>query len=184
MGSDADLWVRRYFERADSIGVPALDPVMQVGRVYESSCVFCEWKLRDTVTITRGGCVEVCASCRRPWKYEDQLQLRGSFQVSRRPGSAERFLSPWCDVGRVLSQLYDHRRHRWAVRIYLASVIGQQTLREIAEAAAVRYRRAPWLWNRDRVAELIREGRRVVTLRFVEAEIIRDGGRAWQKLAS
>ena len=94
--NEVDRWVRRYFEHRDSLGPPALKIIMQEGRIYELDCRTCGWRLRDSVNST-----EVCSRCRKPWGFEDVVQLRGAFQVSKRPSSAESRFFPWIDLGRV-----------------------------------------------------------------------------------
>lgn len=169
----ADRWVQRYFDHLSALGAPALNPVVQVGRIFNETCVDCGWGIRDIVRVSTEEYLEVCAKCRQPWWYEDHVQLRGSFQYTRRPDAFEKRLFPWVDIGRILRELYDKRTTRWAVRVYLVRALSGDSFTVIANEARSRYYRAPWSWNRDRVAELVDEGRGYVTCHLTNAGIIR-----------
>lgn len=158
--------VRAYFSWADSIGAPALNPVAQEGRIYAPECAACHHQVRHTRKKGLQIRIDVCGRCGRPWDYEDRYALRGSFQFSMRPGSTEYRLSPWCDIGAVLKKLYEHRDHRWEVRIFCARAVGYLSLRETADGAAREYRRAPFRWTKDRVAVLYDGGRLICGDRF------------------
>ncbi len=160
--------VRAYFAWADSIGAPALNPVAQEGRIYAAECSGCHHQVRHSKGKGLKVRTEVCGRCGRPWPYEDRYVLRGNLQISTRPGSTEHRLSPWCDIGPVLMRLYDHREHRWAIRVFCARALGNLSLREVARDAAEKYPRAPFLWTKDRVAVLHERGRSLCADRFAQ----------------
>ena len=166
--------VRAYFAWANSLGAPALNPVMQEGRIYAADCAACHHRVRHSRKRGLQIRIEVCGRCGRPWDYEDRYVLRGAFQVSRRTDSMEHRILPWCEIGAVLMRLYDHREHRWPVRIFCARAIGSLSLREVAEEASTKYQRAPFKWTKDRVAVLFDRGKEVCADRLARKQWLGD----------
>lgn len=158
-----DRWLVHYFAQRASLGVPSLNPVMQEGRVLADRCASCRGKVRQLRTKGVPYPTWVCGGkgCGEPWPYEDRYALRGSFQLPQRPDSGELRIGTFVDLGSAIARLYDHPRHRWAMRTYCARVLGQRSHRQIAEEAAATYgRRARTVsWHRNGVALLVEEGR-------------------------
>lgn len=168
-----EIWVRAYFNYESTIAVPAVNPIAASWRAYDSTCSHCHYSQHQPRQRQRGQePVEVCGACGAPWGYTDCWEPKGLFDRAFRPHLAEDRLYPWCDVGRILSHLYEGRVTRWPTRIFLVRALSGDSLREIAREAAVRYTRSKVLWNKERVAQLIDAGRSLVASRLVQAGLL------------
>lgn len=82
----------------------------------------------------------------------------------------------------IAETLHRSPRWRWAIRCYFEYVLHYKGVRgrggqaSLAEDARQRWNRAPFAWNVDRVADLIKDARHEWATRLAEAGVIRGGG--------
>jgi hypothetical protein len=103
---------------------------------------------------------EVCGHCGKMWLFDDRCELRRlGEKYGVRTDTAEYRLASLIDIGVILTRMERSTRWRWATRCYTARVISEVGVRELARQLPRVWPRAPWLWTKDRVADLVRVGR-------------------------
>lgn len=172
-----DAWARWYLSRRDSIGAQGYDPVARRGILYGTGCAKCQTGFRVTRALDS---VEICGLCGTAWPSKEAFDLKGSFQVSLRPGAAEARLSPYIDVGWIIHGLC-HREGEsmWACRVYFPWAMGLGGYRRIALEAAENWQSAPFDWNKDKVFRFIPIGRYAFARKLERAELIEDASQ-WE----
>ncbi len=161
--TDPDALVRLYVVLRESSHLRALDPVEQRGLVHATRCDRCRSKLRHP---TRTGSWR-CGACGASWPSEERLTLRHSVDSTPRPGSAERALALYVDLGTTIDRFRRSRRWLWHARVYLAAALQPSwSIRQLTQEAADFWPHAPFAWRRDRVREMVVEGRAELARRF------------------
>lgn len=179
--------IRWYFRQQAELGAPSLQLVLSEFNAYDAACTKCGSTIRHTKTSNVKTPTEVCGGCGAVWGFEKILRLKGAFCTrsrrgkavpAPRTGSSEHRLSVYVDVGALLGRLYDHRTHKWAIRILCASVLGA-SVREIARDAPLAWPRARIDWNPTRVYRLIDSGRTTFGQHLERAHLLEHSA-LWQ----
>lgn len=152
--------VRLYAALHSSSHLRAIDPVARRGLVPCPSCSCgSRTRRRDRVGVLH------CYCCRRAWPLEERVELRSG--STRRATSGEHRIALYVDVGAALARYLRSRRWRWHARLSIAAALHPEwSIRRLTIEAANTWPHAPFSWRRERVAQLVSDGRVEMARRF------------------